>query len=236
MERLDKLVSTAGGVTRKVAKEWITSGRITVDGVTILKGEQKAAPNASLALDGTPLDSAAPIWILLHKPSGYLTATVDRDQPTVMDLLPPQYAKRGLAPVGRLDKDTEGLLLLTDDGETSHRLLSPKYHVEKTYYLEVEGVLTQTEVDLVEKGLVLGDGLHCKPARLELFEGGRSAHLTLHEGKYHQIKRMMAACGAPVTYLKRVAMGGIVLEESLKIGEWRGLKPEEMALLSTRSK
>lgn len=228
MERIDKLIANGAGCTRKEAKQYLSQGRVSVAGVTVKSSDAKFDRNTCIKIDGKAIDSNNPLWIMLHKPSGYVTATEDREQKTVMELVPSHMRRRGLFPVGRLDKDTEGLLLLTDDGEMAHRLLSPKYHVDKTYYLEVDGVLTQREVTDLAEGLQLGDGLHCLPATLVLLEGGASGYITLHEGKYHQIKRMMATCKAPVTYLKRVAMGGVFLDDKLKKGEWRPLTVEEI--------
>lgn len=167
---------------------------------------------------------------MLHKPAGVLTATEDSRQRTVLDLLPPELRKRGLSPVGRLDKDTEGLLLLTDDGELAHRLLSPKYHVDKRYFARVDGPLDQADVDAFAAGMTLGDGLMCLPAGLEPLAEG-TCIVTLREGKFHQVKRMLAARGAPVLYLKRLSMGPLTLDAALPIGGWRELTAEETASL-----
>ena len=167
---------------------------------------------------------------MLHKPAGVLTATEDSRQRTVLDLLPPELRKRGLSPVGRLDKDTEGLLLLTDDGELAHRLLSPKYHVDKRYFARVDGLLDQADVDAFAAGMTLGDGLMCLPAGLEPLAEG-TCIVTLREGKFHQVKRMLAARGAPVLYLKRLSMGPLTLDAELPIGGWRELTAEETASL-----
>ena len=168
---------------------------------------------------------------MLHKPAGLLSATEDRRQKTVLDLLPEHLRRRGLFPVGRLDKDTEGLLLLTDDGPLGHALLSPKNHVDKVYYAKVEGRLDRTDAEALAAGMVLGDGLHCLPAELEPLGDGSQCHVTLREGKYHQVKRMLAARGKPVVYLKRLSMGPIALDPALAPGEWRPLTGEEKALL-----
>lgn len=149
----------------------------------------------------------------------------------MLDLLPEHLRRRGLFPVGRLDKDTEGLLLLTDDGPLGHALLSPKNHVDKVYYAKVEGRLDRTDAEALAAGMVLGDGLHCLPAELEPLGDGSQCHVTLREGKYHQVKRMLAARGKPVVYLKRLSMGPIALDPALAPGEWRPLTGEEKALL-----
>lgn len=166
--------------------------------------------------------------VLLYKPLGCVTARRDDRHRTVLDCLPPQLA--GLHPVGRLDRNTEGLLLLTDDGELNHRLLSPRYHVDKVYYARVEGTPDQTDAAAFAAGLLLGDGLQCLPARLEPL-GGDACLVTLREGKFHQVKRMLASRGKPVRYLKRLAMGPLRLEDTLKTGQWRLLTPEELSAL-----
>ena len=167
---------------------------------------------------------------MLHKPAGVLSATEDSRQKTVLELLPPELRRRGLSPVGRLDKDTEGLLLLTDDGELAHRLLSPKYHVDKRYYAEVDGLLGPADADAFAKGMTLDDGLVCLPAGLELCGSG-ACIVTLQEGKFHQVKRMLAFRGAPVRYLKRLAMGPLTLDPSLETGAFRELTAAEVSAL-----
>ena len=169
-------------------------------------------------------------YVMLHKPAGVLTATEDRKQPTVLDLLPPELRRIGLAPVGRLDKDTEGLLLLTNDGALAHRLLSPKSHVDKVYYARVEGTLEPADTAAFAAGMTLGDGLCCLPAGLEILSPGE-ALVTLREGKFHQVKRMLAARGAPVLYLKRLSMGPLTLDDSLAAGAYRLLRAEEISAL-----
>ncbi len=232
MERLDKLLSGTGRWSRREVKELLRQGRVTVDGCPARAAEQKLEPGAvCLAVDGEPLQLERFTYIMLHKPAGLLSATEDSRQPTVLDLLPPELRRRGLAPVGRLDKDTEGLLLLTNDGGLTHRLLSPKYHVDKVYLARVDGTLTQEAVEAFAAGLTLEDGLRCLPARLELLDAGQ-VRVTLREGKFHQVKRMLAACGAPVIYLKRLSMGPLQLDESLAPGAWRPLTREEQMALS----
>ncbi len=229
MERLDKLLASTGRWTRKEGKALLNKGRVTVDGQRVTDGSLKFSHGVVITVDGVTLPSTQPMWVMLHKPQGVISATKDKEHETVLDLLPAELKERGLFPVGRLDKDTEGLLLLTEDGTLAHRLLSPRYHIAKVYYVEVEGQLTEQDVDKVSKGLILGDGLVCLPATLSLLDGGHSAHITLTQGKYHQIKRMMACLGCPVRYLKRLSMGDIVLDESLALGEWRPLSLEEIS-------
>lgn len=231
-ERLDKLLSSTGRWSRREVKELIRQGRVWVDGVPARRPEEKCEPGAAgLTVDGERVDCAPFVYLMLHKPAGLLSATEDRRQKTVLDLLPEHLRRRGLFPVGRLDKDTEGLLLLTDDGPLGHALLSPKNHVDKVYYAKVEGRLDRTDAEALAAGMVLGDGLHCLPAELEPLGDGYQCHVTLREGKYHQVKRMLAARGKPVVYLKRLSMGPIALDPALAPGEWRPLTGEEKALL-----
>lgn len=229
MERLDKLVANTGEWSRKEARELIRSGRVTVDGTPCRQPEQKAEA-AQVAVDGRPI-AAGPVYIMLHKPAGLVSATEDPREPTVLSLLPEKYSRLGLFPAGRLDKDTEGLLLLTNDGPLAHRLLAPKSHVDKVYYVEVDGTLDGEDCRAVETGVTLADGYTCLPGALELLPGGHSANITLHEGKYHQIKRMMAARGKPVTYLKRLRFGPLELDPNLPKGGWRALTEEELEAL-----
>ena len=235
MERLDKLLSSTGHWSRKEVKELVKQGRVSVNGVKANKPEDKCDPaQAEVRVDGKLVDCAPFVYLMLHKPAGLLSATEDKKQKTVIDLLPEHLQRRGLFPVGRLDKDTEGLLVLTDDGAMAHELLSPKKHVDKVYYAEVEGVLDQEDVVALKDGMTLADGLECLPAGLEILEGGSRCHVTLREGKYHQVKRMLAARGKPVQYLKRLSMGGLKLDEGLKKGEWRPLTAAELTALQQR--
>ncbi len=229
MERLDKLLSATGLWSRREVKALVNQGRILADGVPVKKSDEKFDPNyVQIAVDGKIIDCSPFVYIMLHKPAGVVSATEDNRDKTVLDLLPEHLKRRGLFPVGRLDKDTEGLLLLTDDGDLAHQLLSPKKHVDKIYYAQVDGTLTPEDVEKFSQGMILGDGLHCLPAGLEILEGGSAALVTLREGKFHQVKRMLAACDAPVTYLKRLSMGGLQLDEGLEIGAWRPLTPSEL--------
>lgn len=232
MKRLDQLLSASGRYTRKEAKDLLKKGRVTVDGVRCGQGSEKFPLTAQLAVDGENLLPSTALWIMLHKPQGYVTATEDRHQETVLDLLPAEYKQRGLFPVGRLDKDTEGLLLLTEDGEVAHNLLSPGKKVPKVYEVEVEGRLLPDHITRLEEGLQLGDGLLCHPAKLEILPSENRAYITLTQGKYHQIKRMMACLGCPVIYLKRLSMGGISLDSSLELGQWRPSSLEEIEMIS----
>ncbi len=231
MERLDKVIANRGVASRREVKALVRQGRVLVDGVPAAAPDMKvAAETAVITVDGMTLGSERHIYLLLHKPAGVLTATEDKRQPTVLDLIPQEWRRRDLAPVGRLDKDTEGLLLLTDDGELTHRLLSPKYHVDKVYYARVEGVPDEQDAAAFAEGLLLGDGLQCLPAKLEPLGDGECL-VTLREGKFHQVKRMLASRGKPVQYLKRLSMGPLRLEPELAAGQCRLLTEEELFAL-----
>lgn len=215
MERLDKLLAGTGKWSRREVKALVRQGLVRVDGRLAASAEDKLDPAvAVVTVAGETVALHRFTYVLLHKPAGVLTATEDRKQPTVLDLLPPELRRIGLAPVGRLDKDTEGLLLLTNDGELAHRLLSPKYHVEKRYFARVDGELSAADAEAFARGMTLGDGLECLPAGLEVLPD-RVCIVTLREGKFHQVKRMLAARGAPVLYLKRLSMGPLTLDDSL---------------------
>lgn len=228
-ERLDKLLAATGRWSRREAKLLIREGRVSVDGVPAGSGEEKADPSyCEILVDGSPLGYQKYTYIMLHKPAGVLSATEDSRQKTVLDLLAPELRRQGLAPVGRLDKDTEGLLLLTNDGELAHRLLTPKNHVDKIYYARLDSPLGPADQEAFAAGIVLEDGLACMPAGLEILGNGLEILVTLHEGKFHQIKRMVASRGAAVCYLKRLSMGPLVLDETLGRGEYRPLTAEEV--------
>lgn len=233
MERIDKLLCSTGRWSRREVKELVRQGRVFSDGRAVQRPEEKADPGTvCLTVDGQPVDCSPYVYVMLHKPAGLLSATEDSRQPTVLELLPPELRRRGLFPVGRLDKDTTGLLLLTDDGELAHRLLSPKKHVDKVYVVRVEGRIDQEDVRVLGEGMTLGDGLRCLPAGLEPLGDGGMCLVTLREGKYHQVKRMLAARGKPVLALHRLSMGSLTLDEGLKPGQWRFLSKDERAKLT----
>ncbi len=232
MERLDKIISATGKKSRREVREMVRQGRVLVDGRPAPAADMKVDPQtAVILLDGEPLGYEKFTYVMLHKPAGVLTATEDRRQETVLDLLPPELRRRGLSPVGRLDKDTEGLLLLTNDGQLAHRLLSPKSHVDKVYYARVDGALEPGDIAAFAAGMTLGDGLECLPAGLEILSP-TEALVTLREGKFHQVKRMLAARGKPVLYLKRLSMGRLRLDPALAPGAWRMLTEEERSALN----
>ena len=231
MERLDKVLAATGRWSRREVKLLVKQGQVRVNGAAASSAEEKVDPEtAVITVGGQTVVLQKHTYIMLHKPAGVLSATEDSRQKTVLELLPPELRRRGRSPVGRLDKDTEGLLLLTDDGELAHRLLSPKYHVDKRYYAEVDGLLGPADADAFAKGMTLDDGLVCLPAGLELCGSG-ACIVTLQEGKFHQVKRMLAFRGAPVRYLKRLAMGPLALDPSLETGAFRELTAAEVSAL-----
>lgn len=230
IDRLDKVLAATGRWSRREVKALVKEGRVLVDGVSAAGPEQKLDPDrARVLVDGEALTLGGFAYVMLHKPPGVLSATEDSRQPTVLDFLPPEFRRRGLFPVGRLDKDSEGLLLLTDDGDLAHRLLSPKRHVDKVYRVWLDRPLGEADKAAFAAGITLADGTVCRPAGLELLAGGREILVTLHEGKFHQIKRMCASRGAAVCRLKRISMGPLVLDEALAPGEWRPLTAREVA-------
>ncbi|MGM9608402.1 MAG: pseudouridine synthase [Oscillospiraceae bacterium] len=231
MERLDKLLAGTGRWSRKEVKELIRAGRVTVDGKTAARPEEKCPPGSVLTVDGESVSCGGFLYLMLHKPAGYVSATEDPREKTVLELLPEHLRRVGLFPTGRLDKDTEGLLLLTNDGVLAHELLAPKKHVDKTYFVRVDGALDGEDVAAFAAGMTLGDGTVCRSAGLEILERPDEALVTLREGKYHQIKRMLAARGKPVLYLKRLTMGPLTLDETLEPGQWRELTEQERRAL-----
>lgn len=234
LERLDKIIASTGRWSRREVKNLIRQGRVLVDGMPPRSAEEKADPEAAeIVVNGEAITYRRYTWIMLNKPAGYLSATEDGRGKTVLDLLPPELQKQKLFPVGRLDKDTEGLLLLTNQGGLAHDLLSPRHHVDKVYYTRVSGRLTEKDCAAFAAGMTLDDGLVCLPAGLEILSAGEEseARVTLREGKFHQIKRMLAQRGKPVLYLERIAMGNLPLDPGLERGKFRFLTEKEVELL-----
>ena len=251
--RLDRFLADSGAGTRTEVKKLIQKGMVQVNGEKAKKPELKIDPETDVVeFDGEHIGARAEfVYYLLHKPAGYVSATEDTREKTVLDLVP-KDGRRNLFPVGRLDKDTEGLLLITDDGMLAHELLAPGKHVDKTYFVRVEGKLTVENIRNLENGVDIGEEKLTMPAKVEIVGGswegaggmqpGRvrienlpevytELHLTIHEGKFHQVKRMMAAVGNPVIYLKRISMGPLTLPDNLKKGECRPLTEEELLRL-----
>ena len=227
--RVDRILGMAG-TARSEAKKWIAAGRVAVDGVPVRDPGAKARPD-QVTLDGRPVAAEPEIYVMINKPAGYVTATEDRKFPTVADLLPEKYQRRRIGPVGRLDRDVTGLVIMTTDGEMAHRLISPKWKAEKTYRAECAGRLTDQHAAAFAQGMQLSD-FTAQPARLEILsadEEASTALVTLTEGKFHQVKRMFAACERPLTRLSRIRIGCVRLDPGLAEGECRPLTAEEIA-------
>ena len=229
MMRLDKMLTHLGVASRSGAREILKSGRVRVNGAAVKDAAFQVNENADITLDGQRLDTRLSRHIMLHKPAGVLTAKEDHRQSTVMDLLPPLYTALGCMPVGRLDKDTTGLLILTTDGELAHRLISPERHVDKVYEARVDGVLTEADVQAFAAGIPLKD-FTALPARLDILAPGLG-RVTVREGKFHQVRRMFGAVGKPVLELRRLSFGPLPLDEALAPGEYRELTETEIAAL-----
>ncbi len=231
--RLDKLLTHLNCGSRKEVQRFIRAGRVEVDGNAVYDPAYKIDPDkAVVTLDGCVQHYRAQRYYMLNKPPGVITANSDGQHKTVLDLFP-ENERRGLFAVGRLDKDTEGLLIVTDDGALSHALMSPSKHVDKVYEAEVDGPLVPEAVQMFRDGITLKDGDTCLPAALEILRGGTEAfvRVTLREGKYHQVKRMIAAAGGKVSGLRRIRLGGLELDPELKRGAFRELTREELEKL-----
>ena len=230
MQRLDKFLSEAGAASRKEIKTLIRQGRVTVDGRAASAPDQKIDEKAAVVcLDGAVVEGYRTVTILLYKPAGFVTSTDDPRDKTVMELIPERYRRLGVVPVGRLDKETEGLLLLTNDGGLNHRITAPRHGIRKTYYAEHAGTAGEADIAAFREGLTLRDGTVCLPAELRPLGEGKS-EITVQEGKYHQVRRMMASRGLTVTYLRRETEGGLTLE-GLAPGGVRELTGEELSAL-----
>lgn len=226
--RVDKLLALTG-MSRAEAKKCVSQGRVAFNGAVVRDPGAKATLE-ELTLDGAPLDAEREVYLMLNKPAGVVTATEDARLPTVLTLLPERYRRRGLGPVGRLDRDVTGLVILTTDGELAHRLISPKWKAEKTYHAYCEGKLTDADVERFREGVILSD-FTALPAKLEILSADdeqSSAHVTLTEGKFHQVKRMFAAIGHPLIRLSRLRIGCVALDESLAEGAFRPLSGAEI--------
>lgn len=232
--RLDKYLVHVGYGTRSTVQKLIKSKKVQVDDVVIQKPETSIDPDkAVVKVGGRVMDYQEFYYFILHKPAGYITATEDKKLPTVVDLLEEEDRNKDVAPVGRLDKDTEGLLVLTNDGKTTHELLSPKKHVDKVYYARVAGKVVPEDCETFAAGMTLEDGTVFAPGKLEIITSGETSeiYVTIKEGKFHQVKRMVQAIGKEVVYLKRIKMGNFSLPEDLAIGEYRQLTKEELKQL-----
>ena len=234
--RLDKFLSETGTLSRSESGRAVRAGKVLVNGCAAKSPSDRVDPERDeIVYGGERICYRRFTYILLNKPDGYVSATEDGREKTVLDLLPEKLQKLSLFPCGRLDKHTLGLMLLTNDGQLAHDLLSPRHHVEKNYRFSVKFPLTDEEVATLEQGTVLEDGYETKPARIELIGNGDEGYITLVEGKYHQIKRMLEAIDNKITYLERVSFGPLALDEGLERGEWRYLTAEEISALEAYS-
>ena len=224
--RLDKYLAEMGAGTRKEVRKMIRDGRVIINGQKENDPGRKVMEGEEVRADGAPVVYEKYVYYMLHKPAGVISATEDAREQTVLDLID-EKKRKGLFPVGRLDRDTEGLLLITNDGELAHRLLSPKRHVDKVYFARLDGPVGEEEKKLFAQGLKVDDTLTAQPAELEILDGKNEVRVTVREGKYHQVKRMFQAVGREVLYLKRLSMGPLVLDEQLPAGAYRRLTGEE---------
>ena len=234
MERIDKIIASQGMYSRSDVKYLVSRKRVAVDGKIVTSASQKADPEQNvITLDGKPFLVKKQVYLMLHKPKGYVSATEDKEHRTVLELIPAAYKGREIFPAGRLDKDTTGLMILTDDGVLAHNILSPKKHVQKIYRVELDIPVTEEMREGFAAGVALNDGV-CKAAGL-VITGEKTAEVTLQEGRYHQIKRMFGCFGAKVVELHRLAMGGLTLPADLPEGACRELTAEELEQLQTRA-
>lgn len=236
-QRIDKILSNLGYGSRSEIKKYCKQGSVVVNGSEVSNpGTQVDTENDEILFNGEEVIYREYIYLMMNKPAGYISATTDKYDPTVLDLVDLSYLAFEPFPVGRLDKDTEGLLVLTNDGKLSHRVLSPKKHVPKTYYAKIDGVVTEEDVEVFLEGVVLDDGYKTMPSQLNILKSDDESEieLTIHEGKFHQVKRMFESVGKKVVYLKRLSMGNLKLDESLELGEYRELTDEEVKLIEER--
>lgn len=235
MERIDKILSNLGYGTRKDLKKIVKNGMVQVNGITIKDSAMKVNPEKDkIVINGEEIFYREFIYLMMNKPAGVISATFDNKDETVIDLLEVEHQVFEPFPVGRLDKDTVGLLLLTNDGDLNHRLISPKWKVDKVYFAKIDQKVTEEDIEKFKHGITLDDGYRCKEAILEIqkaSEEGSEIVLTIQEGKFHQVKRMFEAVGKKVTYLKRIEFGTLPLDEDLEEGEYRELTEGEIAIL-----
>lgn len=235
MERIDKIIATQTGYSRKEVKELIRQKRVLVNNEIVSKSEIKVdCENDEIIVDGEKINIKKHIYLILNKPKGYISATEDKNMKTVLDLVPNEYLHRKLFPAGRLDKDTTGMMIITDDGEFAHNILSPKKHIKKLYNVTIDISMNQEMVEGFKNGVVLNDG-ECKSAILKI-TGNNTGLVTLTEGRYHQIKRMFGCYGAKVIELQRVGMGNLELPMDLEIGECRELTKNELKNITSTEK
>lgn len=233
MDRLDKILVSQGIGSRREVQKLIKSGEVSVNGVKICKPETKTdAEIDEIAVSGKSLNYSEHIYIMMNKPAGVVSASTDRHDKTVIDILPDEFKRKGLFPAGRLDKDTEGLLIITDDGDFAHKMLSPKKHVDKQYIAKLDGEITEDAIQKFEQGIVFADGTKCLPSRLEIYENDKKTGLvTICEGKFHQVKKMFISCGLNVVHLERISIGSLYLDGNLPRGSAKLLTKLDKSLI-----
>ncbi len=231
MERLDKLLAERLNITRKDARSLVRAGAVLVDSQNARSPDMKVSGDETISANGKTISRDEFVYYMLNKPAGVICATSDPSCKTVLELLSPEMQRRGLFPAGRLDKDTEGFVLITNDGELAHRLLSPKNHVPKTYFVKLDKPVPRDLARAFATGVTLNNGDLCLPAKLQILNS-REARVTITQGMYHQIKRMFHSFGLCVVYLRREKIGSLALDESLSLGAARKITPEELAQLS----
>ncbi len=233
VQRIDKIISSQMNISRNDARSLIKGGSVSCGGSVVTDSAFKAdAEKSEITVNGKPLFYKEHIYIMMNKPEGVVSATNDPKTKTVIDIVPESMKRKNLFPAGRLDKDTVGFMLITDDGDFAHRILSPSKHVEKTYVAHLRDTLSGEGKAILEKGAVLSDGTECMDARVRIIDDeGKKVEITIREGKYHQIKRMFASVGNEVVFLKRIAMGGLPLDDSLLPGECREISAEELEMI-----
>jgi len=235
MERIDKILSNLGHGTRKEVKALLKKGKVEIDGIIISDSATKIDPEkAVIKVSGEEIKYRKYIYLIMNKPAGVVSATVDNHDETVIDLIDEEYQAFKPFPIGRLDKDTVGLLLITNDGELNHKLIAPKNHVDKVYYAEINKLVDASDVAAFKKGVVIDDGYKCMPAVLEILnadENGSEVMVTIQEGKFHQVKRMFESVDKSVVFLRRISFGPLKLDENLCEGQYRELSEEEINLL-----
>lgn len=235
--RIDKCLANSGVGTRQEVKKILKAGLVSIGDTVVKDGKTQVDPNkVTISVNGEQINYKEFVYFMMNKPQGYISATEDRYLKTVLELVRPEDSHYDLFPAGRLDRDTEGFLLLTNDGQFAHQILSPKKHVPKTYFARIEGVVTEDDVVSFKNGVVIGDGYTTKPAELVILDSGAFSEieLTITEGKFHQVKQMFEAVGKKVVYLKRIAMGALELDESLELGDYRELTVGELELIRGR--
>ena len=232
MERLDKIVAAGTSGSRKIARGLILRGDVSVNGVIIKNMSEKVDPSVDeITVCGERIEYKKYVYILINKPKGVLSASNDKTRETVVDLVKPRFNREGLFPVGRLDKDTTGLLIITDDGDFGHKVISPKSRIEKEYIVTLDKPITETDIGILQSGVTLADGTVCRPAKVRICSKPETVSITITEGKYHEIKRMLGVVGIGVNELTRIRIGKLTIDAKLSEGDYRELSVQELALI-----